>query len=79
MFENYSKCRICIFQILPFSTNFCPFKNDLSGNTVLPQASGSQKLAKIDYFWHLNELLSTQNVNVARYATFWVVFKHCET
>ena len=36
LFENYSKCRIWI---LAFSTNFCPIKDDLSGNTVWPQAS----------------------------------------
>ena len=53
MFENYSKCRIWIFDILAFSTNFCPIKSDLSGNTVWPQASGFQKLAKMDHFWHL--------------------------
>ena len=41
-FENYLKC--CIW-ILAFSTNFCPIKTDLSGNTVWPQASGFQKLA----------------------------------
>ena len=51
------------------STNICPIKNDLSGNTVWPQASGFQKLVKIDYFFCIfNELLSTQNVNVARFA-----------
>ena len=31
LFENYSKC--CILT-LAFSTNFCPIKMDLSGNTV---------------------------------------------
>ena len=36
--------------ILAFSTNFCPIKIDLSGNTVWPQASGFQKLAKMDHF-----------------------------
>ena len=40
------------FLILAFSTNFCPIKTDLSGNTVCPQASGFQKFAKIDHFWH---------------------------
>ena len=35
-FENYSKYRIWI---LAFSTNFCPTKIDLSGNSVWPQAS----------------------------------------
>ena len=37
---------------LAFSTSFCPIKTDLSGNTVWPQASGFQKLAKMDHFWH---------------------------
>ena len=49
VFENDSKCR---FLILAFSTNFCPIKIDLYGNTVWPQASGFQKLAKMDHFWH---------------------------
>ena len=40
------------FWILAFSTNFCPIKTDLSGNTVWPQALGFQKLAKLDHFWH---------------------------
>ena len=47
LFKNYSKCRIWI---LAFSTNFCPIKTDLSGNTVWPQASGFQKLVKISHF-----------------------------
>ena len=38
--------------ILAFSTNFGPIKADLSGNTVWLQASGFQKLAKMDHFWH---------------------------
>ena len=40
------------FWILAFSTNFWPIKTDLSGNTVWPQASGFQKLAKMDHFRH---------------------------
>ena len=52
LFENYSKCRIWMFLILAFFTNFCPIKTDLSGNTVWPQASGFQKLAKMDHFRH---------------------------
>ena len=35
---------------LGISINFCPIKSDLSGNTVWPQASGFQKLTKIDHF-----------------------------
>ena len=41
-----------VVQILAFSTNFCPIKTNLSGNTIWPQASGFQKLAKMDHFWH---------------------------
>ena len=40
------------FSILAFSTNFCPIKTDLSGNTVWPQDLGFQKLAKLDHFGH---------------------------
>ena len=40
------------FWILAFSTNFCPIKRDLSGNSVWPQALGFQKLAKMTNFWH---------------------------
>ena len=38
--------------ILAFSTNFCPNRSDLPGNTVWPQVSDFQKLAKMDLFWH---------------------------
>ena len=41
-----------IFLISAFSTNFWPIKTDLSGNSVWPQASNFQKLAKLDHFWH---------------------------
>ena len=37
------------FGILAFSTNFCPIKTYLSGNTVWP-FEGFQKLAKLDHF-----------------------------
>ena len=40
---------------LAFSTNFCPTKTDMSGNAVWPQASGFQKLAKIDHFCPLKK------------------------
>ena len=56
--------------ILAFSTNFCPIKTDLSGNTSWPQAWGFQKLAKIEHFGIFNDLLSFQNVNVARNVEF---------
>ena len=38
------------FSILAFSANFCPIKNDLSGNTVWQQASGFQKVANLAIF-----------------------------
>ena len=40
------------FLFLAFSTNFCPIKTDLSGNTAYPKASGFPKLVKIVHFWH---------------------------
>ena len=55
VFENYSKCRIWIFQFLTFSTIFGTIKTDLSGNTVWPQTTSStsyQILAKTDHIWH---------------------------
>ena len=68
VFENHPKCRIRIFQFWYFSPIFCLFKSDLSGNTVWLQASGFQKLAKVTILGTFNELLFTQNVNVARSA-----------
>ena len=55
IFKNYSKCRIWI---LAFSINFCPFKSDLL-------SSGFPNLAGMDHFC---QVLSTQNVDVARSA-----------
>ena len=69
------------FSILAFSTNFCPIKSDLSGNTIWQQASGFQKFARLSIFGILFYVMSTQNVNVARFAsnvlneTFSVIFK----
>ena len=40
----------CGIWILAFSPIFCHFRIDLSGDTVWPQTSGFQKLAKINYF-----------------------------
>ena len=68
LFENQSKCLICIFDLWLFSTNFCPIKIDLSGNTVWPKASGFQNLAKFNILGIFNEILSTQNEDVTRFA-----------
>ena len=59
------------FSILAFSTNFCPIKIDLSGNTVWLQVSAFQKLAKIDYFWHFYWTFVHSK-------SFSVIFKHCD-
>ena len=65
------------FLILAFSTNFCPIKADLSGNTVWPQAF--KNTPKWTIFGIFIWLLSTQNENVASLAmlneTFAVIFK----
>ena len=39
LYKSYLKCRIWICGIFAFSTNFCPIKTVLSGNTVWLQAS----------------------------------------
>ena len=54
LFENYSKCRIWIFDILAFSTSFCPIKIDLSDNTVWQQTADFQKLVKMKIFGIVN-------------------------
>ena len=46
-FGNSSKCPFLAFTII-----FCLIKIDLSGNTVWPQASVFQKLAKTDLLWN---------------------------
>ena len=51
------------FWILGFSTNFCPIKTDLSGNTVWPQASVFPKNSPNWPFWAFSiNFCSTQNV-----------------
>ena len=56
-------CSLCLkkpnmshlsFSILTFSTNFCPIKIELPGYTVRLQASGFQKIVKMDHFWHFS-------------------------
>ena len=54
--------------ILVFSNNFCLIKNALSGNTAAAKFRLSKKSPKLTIFGNFNELLSTQNVNVARFA-----------
>ena len=46
-------------------THFCPIIINLSGSTIWLQALAFQKVAKLTIF---NQLLSSQNVTVARFA-----------
>ena len=64
MVENYLKCPISIFQLLAFSTNFCPIKIDLPGNAVWLQASSFQKKKspKLTIYGIFHELMSALNV-----------------
>ena len=50
LLKNCSKCRVWIFDILAFFTNFCLIEIYLSGTTVRPQVSGFQKITKMCYF-----------------------------
>ena len=68
LFENYLNCSIWIFIILAFSTNFCPIKSDMSGNTVWPKALVFKCSPKSTIIGIFNTLLSAQNVNVAGFA-----------
>ena len=79
MTANFRFTKSC--QILAFSQIFVPLKSYLSGNTIWPQASNFKNSPKLTIFGIFNELLSTQNVNVARFALvewdFFCNFKHC--
>ena len=57
LFENYSKCRIWIF-----FTNFCPFKTDLSGNTVWPQMRYFLFWNFPLIYWHIESDMSGNTV-----------------
>ena len=67
------------FSILAFSTNFCPIKVDLSGNTVWPQTTGFKILPKLTF---LAFFLNFCPLNIARFARnvecdFLGDFQHC--
>ena len=61
------------FWILAFSTHICPIEYDLSGNTIWPQASGSQKLAKRPILGILLQwvLFSKKNINCGEFCKIW--------
>ena len=50
VFENYSKCRIWIFQLWLVPPIFILPISYLSGNTTWPQL----RFSKIDHFWHFS-------------------------
>ena len=57
--------------ILAFSTNFCPFKIDLSGNTVWPKTSWFEKMQNWPFwaFWaFLTCFCPLKTQNLARFA-----------
>ena len=58
------------YWILAFCTNFLPFKTNLSGNTVWPHASVSQKLAKLTIF--------VRSLAILWNDTFCMIFKHSD-
>ena len=59
MFENYSKCRIWIFDLGIFH---------LFLSCLLTLFDLKLQVVKVDEFSIFNELLSTQNANIARFA-----------
>ena len=70
-FSNFTQCLKITqnvsfnFWVLASSINCCHTKTDLPGYTVWPKASGFQKFTIFGIF---HQLLSTQNVNIARVA-----------
>ena len=78
LLENHLEWRNEIILFLPLSANFGLINIDLSGNTIWPQALVFKNSPKLTIFGIFSELLSTQNVNVARFARYveWDFF--CE-
>ena len=69
-FPDYFSLKSVIYDIwiLAFSTDFRTIKIDLSGNTIWPQLQVFKNLPKLTILGIFNELLSMQNLNVARFA-----------
>ena len=68
MFENYSKCRIWTFQFWHFPTIFVLLKVDCLVTLFSYMLQVFKNSPKLAIFGIFDELLSTQNVNVARSA-----------
>ena len=60
------------FLILVFSTNFCPIKIDLSGNTIWLQTSGFQKMRLL--MWFSNTVLTLQSSYPVSFCMLLVTF-----
>ena len=68
MFENYSKCRIWIFEFWHFQPIFVLLKLTCLVTLFDRKLQGFKNSPKWTIFGVFNSLLSTQNVNVARFA-----------
>ncbi len=68
LFENYSKCRIWIFEFWHFPTIFALLKLTCLVTLFDRKLQVFKNSSKWTIFGILIELLSTQNVNVARFA-----------
>ena len=81
LFENYSKCRIWMFQFWHFPPTF------VLKMTCLVTLFGFQKLVKIDHFWHSywtfvhSKCTGTRSSlrSQCQMRLFCVIFKHHET
>ena len=58
------------FSILASSTNFCPFRTDLSGNAIWPQASDFYNFTKLTILMNFCPIKMLNE-------TFSVIFNHC--
>ena len=54
------KCRILNFNI---SHHFCPFRTNLSGNTIWPQFLGTQKLAMLNETFLFSNTMNHAYIN----------------
>ena len=80
---NNHHMKKCVISILAFLINFCPFKTDLSGNTVWTKVSGFQNSPKSMIFGIFNELCPLKKCKRSSLRSHWLVrlfsmiFQHC--
>ena len=68
VFENHSKCRIWVVHVWHFPSNFVPFKLTWLACLVTLFDRKLQVFKNRQNWLFFDKLLSTQNVNVARFA-----------